>query len=139
MRILSVDFGLKRIGIAIGDTAINSASPLLPIIRKTKDDVWVQIKDLVEEYTINKIIVGYPVNMDGTPSQTTKMVEKFFNHLKQTVDVDIELIDERLTSVEADEILKSYQSDYKKRKKFIDSISALVILRSYMENSKQYD
>jgi putative Holliday junction resolvase len=139
MRILSIDFGLKRLGLAIGDTVINSASPLKPIILADKEVSWPQIKSLIDEYNIDKIIIGYPVNMDGTKSKTTLLVEKFTARLKNQVRREVEYMDERLTSFEADEMLKSFQGDYKKRKKIIDSISALIILKSYMEKIQQHD
>ncbi len=134
MKILSIDFGLKRMGIALGDSTINSATPLTAIIRQKHDRDINQLNDIIEEYGAEKIIMGYPLNMDGTKSPMTQRVENFAKHLRQATGLVVEFVDERLTSFEAEEMLKADILNYKKRKKLLDSISALIILRSYLEN-----
>jgi putative Holliday junction resolvase len=133
MKILSIDFGLKRMGFAVGDTALRTAVPITPIRRKNNEQDIRHIKKLIPEYTIDKIIIGYPLNMNGTKSTITLQVENFIKHIKKKIDIETEFVDERLTSFEAEEILKSLQPNYKKRKQILDSISALIILKSYME------
>ena len=120
-------------GFAIGDTALRTAAPITPIKRKNKEQDIQHIKNLIPEYDINKIIVGYPLNMNGTKNKITLQVENFFKHIKKKIKIETEFVDERLTSFEAEELLKSHQPNYKKRKQILDSISALIILRSYME------
>jgi putative Holliday junction resolvase len=134
MKILAIDFGLKRIGFAFGNTVIRTAVPIPPAVRKNKEEDIRCIKNLIDEYDIAKIIVGYPLNMDGTKSLITRQVENFTKELKKKTGMDTEFVDERLTSFEAEEELKSIQPDYKKRKKIIDSISAWLMLKSYVEN-----
>ena len=133
MRILAIDYGTKRFGFAIGDTTINTASPIDQLERKGIEMDIDYIKTIVEEYDINKILIGYPLNMDGTKSEMAIETEKFSELLRSQINLEIELYDERLTSFEAEELLKSFQSDYQKRKNVRDSISALVFLRDYME------
>ncbi|MCP4157592.1 MAG: Holliday junction resolvase RuvX [bacterium] len=134
MKILAIDYGLKRIGFAIGNPIIRTATPIDPIIRKNSKQAVDDIKQLVDEYDITKIIVGHPLNMDGSKSNITLQVENFAKKLKNKLNIDTQLVDERLTSFEADEVLKNHQPDYKKRKKKLDSISASIILNSYMES-----
>jgi len=133
MKILAIDFGLKRIGIAIGDTTLNTSIPINPILCQGKEKDIVKIKNLIRQYDINKIVIGYPLNMDGTKSQFTIQTENFNKNLTKKIAIATELVDERLSSFEAEEILKTLYKDYKKRKKFLDSMSALIILRDYME------
>jgi putative Holliday junction resolvase len=133
MKILAIDFGKKRLGFALGDTIINIATPLKQIDRKNITQDINYIKELIDEYDIQKIVTGYPLNMNGTQSKITTEVENFSAALQEKIDIPVDFIDERLTSFEAEELLKVHKPDYKKRKKILDSISALVILRSYME------
>ncbi len=133
MKILAIDFGTKRMGFAVGDTATHTAAPLKQINRKNKERDIDYIRNLVKEYEVDRMIIGYPLNMDGTESTTSKEVEAFCDLLKDKLDLPIDLFDERLTSFEAEEMLKTFQPNFKKRKKVLDSISALIILTTYME------
>lgn len=133
MKLLAIDFGMKRMGFAFGDTTIRTASPIAAIMRKNIEQDIGHIKNLIYEYNITKILIGYPLNMDGTRSKITFQVENFTKQLKKKINIATEFVDERLTSFEAEEILKSYQPDHKKRKKILDSISALIILKNYIE------
>ena len=135
MRVLAIDFGMKRIGFAIGNTLIQTAAPHDPITRKDSKQTIQHIKKLIDEYEINRVAMGYPLNMDGTKSKITEHVENFTRRLEKAVgpEIGIDFVDERLSSVEAEENLKTHQPDFRKRKKIIDSMSALVILKRYME------
>ena len=127
-------------GFALGNTAIGSAVPLDAVEGKNSDRFIAHIKQLVDEYEIERILMGYPLNMDGTRSETTGLVENFGRRLEKSLHppIKIEFVDERLTSFEAEEELKALYPDYRKRKKFLDSTAALVILRSCMaEESKK--
>ncbi|MDQ1355051.1 MAG: putative pre6S rRNA nuclease [Acidobacteriota bacterium] len=134
MKILAIDFGMKRMGFAVGNTDLRTATPIAPMARQNDRQDILYLQKLVDEYDITKIIIGYPLNMDGTKSDFTSRVEDFARQIKECFAIETEFVDERLTSFEADEMLKEFQQDYKKRKKVLDSVSALVILRSYMES-----
>jgi putative Holliday junction resolvase len=133
MKILAIDFGMKRMGFAVGNTDLRTAAPIVPMVRQNEQQDTMYIQNLLDEYDIAKIIIGYPLNMDGSKSDFTLQVENFARQIKERFAIESEFVDERLTSFEADEMLKEFQPDYKKRKKVLDSVSALVILRSYME------
>ncbi len=120
-------------GFALGNTLIATATPLEQIERKNKKQVNQHIEYLIDEYGIEKIVVGCPYHMDGSKGAMSEEVERFANSLRGRTRLQVELVDERLTSFEAEELLKTHQKDYKKRKKVLDSISALVILKNYME------
>jgi len=135
MKILAIDFGMKRMGFAIGNPTINTASPIDPIAYKNTNQALEHIKQLISEYDITQILIGYPLNMDGTKSSSTEQVEHFTRRLKKTIaqGITTHYVDERLSSFEAEEELKPFQANYKKRKKVLDSMSALMILRRFME------
>lgn len=139
MKILAIDFGMKRIGFAVGTPAIKTATPIDPLIRKNSKEAVQFIKQLVYDYDISRIIIGYPLNMDGTPSPMTINVDNFMRRLQRSMGPDFEIvtIDERLSSFEAEEELKTLHYDYKKRKKHLDSMSALILLNRYMEETGQ--
>jgi putative Holliday junction resolvase len=133
MKILAIDFGMKRMG--IGNPTISTAAPIDPITYKNINHALEHIKQLISEYDITQILIGYPLNMDGSKSSVTGQVEHFTRRLKKTLAPGIatHYVDERLSSFEAEEELKPLQANYKKRKKIIDSMSALMILRRFME------
>jgi len=134
-KILAVDFGMKRIGFALGNTLINTAVPLDPVMRKNSKQVIQHIKTLVEEYEINRIVLGYPLNMDGSKSAITEQVEHFTRRLQKALGPVIGVVwtDERLSSIEARESMKHIDPIHKQRKTRIDSLSAMVILKRFME------
>jgi putative Holliday junction resolvase len=132
MRILAIDYGEKRMGFALGDDLTKIAVPLDQYIRsKSADDIRA-ITQIVDEYEVNTIIIGYPLNMDGTKNDITTKVENFAQKLKKKIKIEIKLVDERLSSFEAEEMLKTIKKKYLDRKKRLDSISALVIMQSYL-------
>jgi putative holliday junction resolvase len=136
MKLLAIDFGRKRLGFALGNPSISTAAPLDPFTYKNTKQALAHIKDLVDQYDVTRILLGYPLNMDGTASETSRQVEHFKSHLSKALGagIAIEYVDERLSSFEAEEELKPLHPHFKKRNRFIDSMSALVILRRFMEN-----
>lgn len=139
MKLLAIDFGLKRMGFAVGNTLIDVATPIDPVGLKNSKQAVGHIKHLLAEYDIARVLLGYPLNMDGTKSEMTVQVEHFARRLQKNIppDIAVEFVDERLSSFEAEEELKALKPGYKKRKKMIDSMSALVILRRFMETMKK--
>jgi putative Holliday junction resolvase len=135
MRILAVDYGEKYLGIAVGHQLLKTVTPLPRISRKTLDGDIQQLKLIISEYDIEKIIMGYPLYMDGSKSKTVKKVEHFAAILRKSFNLDVQFIDERLTSFEAEEYLKTMIPDFITRKKYIDSVSAMIILRDFLEKN----
>lgn len=134
MKVLAVDYGEKRVGFAVGSIFLRTATPIEPLQRKNNDQLIRHIRELIDEYDVQTVIVGHPLNMDGTKSDFTLKAEAFANRLKKKVSQDVQLVDERLTSFEAEEALKAHQGNYKKRKKALDSVSAAVLLKRYMDS-----
>ena len=104
-------------GFALGNTAIGTATPLDPLTYKNTKQAIVHIQQLIDEYDINRVLLGYPLNMDGSKSEITQQVERFKTYLNKILEpaIAIEYVDERLSSFEAEEQLKSLHPHYKKR------------------------
>lgn len=136
MKVLAVDFGLKRVGFAIASPALKTAAPIDAVRRKNSKQVTIYIRSLIEEYDIDTIAVGYPLHMDGTRGAMTEHVEHFTRRLAKSLepDISIHLVDERLSSFEAEETLKDLPPQVRKRKEILDSMSAVMIARRFLEH-----
>ena len=111
MQIVSFDFGIKKIGVAVGQTKTRTSSPLEIIFNKNNRINWNSIQSIVEEWRPELILVGKPLNMDGTDSDMMKEVDIFFKKLKKMTNIRCEYVDERLTSFEARQNLIELKTD----------------------------
>lgn len=135
MVIISFDVGAKRIGVAICDANQIIASPLKTLINNNNLDL--ELKKIFKEYNPEKILIGEPVNMDGSKNNYSDFIEKFVNKIRNLFpDKEIILWDERLTSKDAEEIMIKADTSRKKRKNKIDMVAAALILRSYLNSNK---
>jgi len=132
-RILSIDYGKKRVGIAISDPLNIFAIPLVTI--ENNEKFWQEFLSLFSEYKIKKVLLGYPLLPSGDKSSSTLMVERFLEELKEKIEQKIILRDERYTSSIAQErIINSVKSRKKRRNKgLVDRNAAAVILEEYLE------
>jgi putative Holliday junction resolvase len=130
MQILAFDYGTKHIGIAVGQTITRTSSPLMILnVQQEGQDIWQTICALVEEWKPDKLLVGQPLNMDGTPSDMMKQVNKFYTKLQKETNIACELVDERLTSFEAKQLA---EADSKSNR--IDDLAAKIFLDNWMEH-----
>jgi len=134
MRILAIDYGDVRIGLALSDPLGITAQPLLTI--ENNKNVFEEIKKIVQKYSVEKIIAGLPINMNGSYGSSSEKVFSFIEQLKNFVNIDIEFIDERLTTEQAEKTLIESDISRKKRKKNIDKITAAIILQTYLERKR---
>ena len=130
MQILAFDFGTKKIGVAVGQTSTFTSSPLQVISSKDNKVNWNDIIILLDEWKPELIIVGKPLNMDGTDSEIMKEVDRFFLKLKNIYDAKYEYIDERLTTFEARQILED-------RNSLIDASAAKILIDNWFEQNKE--
>tara|TARA_B100001778_G_scaffold94699_1_gene77355 strand:- start:13 stop:405 length:393 start_codon:yes stop_codon:yes gene_type:complete len=130
MQILAFDFGTKKIGVAVGQTSTFTSSPLQVISSKDNKVNWNEIIILLDEWKPELIIVGKPLNMDGTDSEIMKEVDKFFLKLKDIYDAKYEYIDERLTTFEARQILDDKNS-------LVDANAAKILIDNWFEQNKE--
>lgn len=134
-KIMCLDVGTKRIGIALSDYLHIIATPLKFILRTGDKAAIGEIKKIAEENNVEKIIVGLPYNMDGSIGFQGENCIKFGNLLKNDFEVIFE--DERLSSETAEENLRRRKIDFKKNKGLVDMESACVILQDYLNSKEQ--
>lgn len=131
-RILALDIGTVRIGVAVSDPMQIIATPVKVVLRREKSVE--QINAIIREYAIKKIVIGLPYNMDGTLGAQAKDCINFAKNFENSCDIILE--DERLTSFEAEESLKTMKKKYTKNKGLVDLQAACLILTQYL-NRKQ--
>ena len=129
MQIISFDFGTKKIGVAVGQTKTRTSSPLEIIFNKNNATDWKRIHLIVEEWKPELILVGKPLNMDGTESDIMKTVESFVKKLTKISKIKCEYVDERLTSFEAREKVADIGST------LVDAHAAKIILDNWFNKS----
>lgn len=136
MKILAVDLGDARTGLACCDRTEFLASPIGVIQEKEFPNIVNKVAAAAEEYGAEHVIVGYPKNMNGTIGERAKKCELFAQMLSQIISVPVELWDERSTTVMAHNILNVTDTRGKKRKKVVDAVAATLILESYLAYRK---
>jgi len=136
MRALGIDFGLKRVGLSVSDRTGTLVSPYKTIERSTRDKLFDELTEIIQKEAVEVIIVGLPISLDGEDTLTTRQARNFAESLGRRTDIPIHMMDERLTSAQAEEELNAANVRGKKRKMALDSQAAVVILRSWFE-SKQ--
>lgn len=136
MKILSVDYGDVRTGIAISDVRGILASPLCVIEQSYQPKLVDRIVQIVEENKIEKIVIGLPRNMDGSYGYRCDECRSLGDAIAQKIDVDIFYEDERLTTVMAHNVLSDNNVRGKKRKQTVDAVSAVMILQSFLDKNR---
>ena len=138
MRILGIDYGEARVGIAITDSLNITAQGLETIQRNNSDKIILKrLDEIFEKYEVDTIVVGMPYNINGTISERAKKTEEFIHKLKCKYNKKkIEIIDERLTTVEAHKTMNFLDINKNKKKDIVDTISAVYILETYLNKSK---
>ena len=138
MRYLGIDLGSKTVGLAMSDTTLTIASTYKTIFFKDEDynSTINEIKDIIKEYNITKIILGLPKNMNNTLGERAEITLKYKELLEKSTDLPVIMFDERLTSVISNSILIEADMSRKKRKKKVDSIDAQIILQDYLNKEK---
>ena len=137
MRLMGLDYGNVHVGVALSDELGMTAYPLEVIKRKDSNKLrktFARIEEIAREYKVDKIIIGLPLNMDDSESEISKTVIDFSENIKRRTGLPVELWDERLSTLEATDILKEAGIKVQDRKTYIDKIAASFILRRYMED-----
>lgn len=135
MRIMGLDYGSKTVGVALSDELLMTAQPFETIFRNGENKLrktLARIVEIIEEKDVHLIVLGKPLHLNGTEGERVLRTQEFYESLQKRVHIPIVWVDERLTSVEAKEILS--ESGIKKEdiKKYIDSVAASLILKDYM-------
>jgi putative holliday junction resolvase len=134
MRVLAIDHGTKRMGIALSDETATIAQPLEFIPAEPFTDFLARLKQLIVDKQVDQILVGMPRNMDGSYGPAALKVQEFVAVLKDTIAVPIKTWDERLTSAQANRMLIQAEVRRDKRKQRVDAAAAAILLQSYLDS-----
>lgn len=136
MRIIGLDYGTKTVGVAISDETCLIAQPLMTIERKHANKLrqtYAKLEELIVEYKVDKIVLGYPKNMNNTEGERVEATKLFMEDIERRTGLPVVLMDERLTTIEADRILEATGVAKSARKEHIDKMAAAIILQSYLD------
>ena len=149
--ILSIDYGKERIGLAIASANAKMAQPLSTLQRINRNEDMRRLRELARERQVKQIVVGLPLNLDGTHSQMAEEAERFARRVQKQLGVRVEMVDERLTSWEAERLLEETQGRFlhgrqkgggrvqrkPPERATVDAVAAAVILNEYLERQSQ--
>ena len=136
-RILALDYGQRKIGVAISDPLKIIAKPLTVIINSSYKNVLDEINKLIDEFQIETIVIGMPITLKNKYSKQTKIVIEFVKFLQKNLKINIETYDERLTSQMAQKILVSQGIKTGHNKQEIDKVSAAIFLQNFLDDSSK--
>ena len=152
VRILALDYGRSRIGVALADTGVGLAQPLCTLERINRNEDMRRLREMAREHGVKQIVVGLPLRLDGSRGEMAEEVERFANRLRKQIGVPVEMVDERLSSWEAERLLEEVQGRVIKApvtagrpaKKVmgrlgVDAVAAAVILKEYLERRQSGD
>ncbi len=139
MRIMGLDFGSKTVGVAVSDPLFITAQGVEIIRREAESKLrrtCARIEELIKQYEVSEIVMGLPLNMDDTEGERCEKTRAFKAMLERRTGLVVHLQDERLTTVEADELMDEAGYDRFQKKEHVDRIAAQLILEEYMNNRK---
>lgn len=138
--VLAFDFGTQFIGVAVGSTVTRRARALASLrVTRTGQPDWAGLMRLIEEWRPTRLVVGLPLNMDGTPNPRTGAARKFGNRLKARYNLPVHMVDERLTTVLARQCLRAAGVSGTRHKPRLDPEAARVILQAYLDELPEAD
>lgn len=132
MRIMAIDYGEKRVGIALSDPLGVIAQPLTTISVKSQKALFKQILEIIQQSDVGLIIIGNPLSHKGEATEMSKQISRFIKRLKKMTDIEIKLWDERFTSQYAMNIMKEIK--VKKQKDLVDQVAASIMLDEYLRS-----
>jgi putative Holliday junction resolvase len=137
---LSLDFGSKRIGLAVSDELGVTAQGLPTLIRSNKRNDLDHLRRLIKKYGVSEVVLGLPLRMSGQEGIQSDRVQEFAEVLRTRFKLPVHLFDERLTSVEANRVLRESEMGIRKRAEAVDQLAAVLILQSFLEfrSSQRY-
>lgn len=134
-----MDYGRRRIGLAVSDPLGLTARPLATLVRTNRRDDLRRLCRIARQHEVARVVVGHPVRLDGSASEITQEVARFAARLRKELGLPVELAEERLSSWEAEALLRSGPLARRKRKAGVDDVAAAVILRDYLARAAAED
>ena len=132
---MGIDFGLARIGIALSDDTKFLATPFETYKRKGEELDIQHLIEIIKAKNVDEIVCGLPMNMAGEEQEIAIKTRTFMEKLKELTNITIEFVDERLSSLMAEEMLKETERDWQKRKEKLDAVAASIILQDYLDGA----
>ncbi|HZT00319.1 MAG TPA: Holliday junction resolvase RuvX [Terriglobales bacterium] len=133
-RVLGLDVGSKRIGIAVSDPLGITAQGLETLQRQNKRLDFEKLEKLARDYSVAEVVVGFPLRMSGAEGVQAEKMHRFADELRERLQIPVHLWDERLTSAEANRLLRETEMSIQRRAQVVDQMAAVLILQSWMEN-----
>jgi putative Holliday junction resolvase len=134
-RILAVDYGRKRIGLALSDELGVTAQPLSTLVRTNRREDFRRLREICRLHGVHRILVGHPVHMSGESGEMAQEAARFAARVQAELAIETELLDERLTSWEAQQSLASSAPSRRKHRATLDSLAAAILLREYLDSN----
>jgi putative Holliday junction resolvase len=133
-RILAIDYGSRRMGLAVSDALGITAQGIATLQRRNKRADFAYMARIVRQYQVHEIVLGYPLRMSGEEGIQSAKVSEFAEELRQKLQLPVHLWDERLTSAEANRVLREAELSTQKRAAAVDQMAAVLILQSFLES-----
>jgi putative holliday junction resolvase len=137
-RILAIDYGSRRMGLAVSDPLGITAQGLETLERKNKRSDFARLERAIRLHAVKEIVVGYPLRMSGEEGTQSQKATAFAEELRKRFDLPVHLWDERLTSAEANRVLRESELSIKKRAQAVDRMAAVLILQSFLQSRTIY-
>ena len=135
-RILALDVGSRTLGLAVSDPLGITAQGLPTIRRKNRRADFAQLDTVVKKYDVHEFVVGYPLRLSGATGTQSEKMTAFAEHLRQRYQLPVHLWDERLTTAEAQRVLRESEMSVKRRSEVVDQLAAVLILQSFLESRR---
>ncbi|HXA76586.1 MAG TPA: Holliday junction resolvase RuvX [Candidatus Acidoferrales bacterium] len=135
-RVLAVDYGRRRIGLAVSDELGLTARPLAILVRVNRQNDLRRLREACRTHGVTHIIVGHPLHMTGEAGEMANEAARFAARLEKEIGIGVELVDERLTTWEAEQALAETKLSARRRRKSLDDVAAAVLLRDYLERTR---
>jgi len=135
-RILAIDYGRKRIGLALSDELQLTAQPLLVMRRANRRDDLRRLRDICRKEGVARILVGHPLHITGEAGEMAEEAARFAARLRKELGIAVDLVDERLTSWEAGQIMAEVRSGRQRKDLSLDDVAAAIFLREYLERNR---
>jgi putative Holliday junction resolvase len=135
--VLALDYGHRRIGIAVSDEKAEFAFPAGFLACRGRERDLTALSELIAERSIRRVVVGLPIHMDGRPGETAAAAERFANAIAERTGLPVEMLDERWTTREAERALRESPRGRRRRREAVDAAAATLLLRTYLERARR--
>lgn len=135
-RILAIDYGRKRVGLALSDELGLTAQPHATLVRTNRRNDFLRLREICHQHSVGHIVVGHPLHMNGEAGEMADEAARFAARLNKELGIEVELVDERLTSWEAEQTIAETKSSPRGKRKALDDVAAAVLLRDYLDRRR---